>query len=85
MSSVVNCDLDGCIILICEETDDGCGDRIGVCLAASVEWRLAGGGSGGSSFKMLMILDRLAGAGLGGSDGGCTGVDTESERGCRID
>ena len=36
----------------------------------SVEGRFGGGASDGSSLRILIMLDRLAGVGLGGSTGG---------------
>ena len=44
----------------------------------SNEGRFAGGGVGsdGSSFKILIMLERFAGVGLAGSAGGAVGVET---------
>jgi hypothetical protein len=50
-----------------------CNDDVGG--PESATGRLRGGGSTGSSFKMFIILERLAGAALGGSVTELTGVE----------
>lgn len=51
------------------------GWKDGTCAPRSTTRRLRGDGSDGSSFSMLMMFERFAGAIFAGSTAACTGVE----------